>query len=59
MESFCSFVKDTIIDTSQYIDIREEVKMFLYAALVFRYLHVIEGLEKDELLEVADSLFSN
>lgn len=58
VESFCSFVKDTISDVSQRINIGKDAGMFLYAALVFRYLHVIEGLGKYELLEVADSMYS-
>ena len=56
VENFCSFVKETISDAYQYINIEKEAGMFLYAALILRYLHVIEGIGKDELLEVANGL---
>lgn len=54
IESFCSSVKNALSALSSVFD--KEAGMFLYTALVLRYLHVIEGLEKDELLEVADAL---
>ena len=56
VERFCFFVKDAIFDVSQYINIGKDVGVFFYTALVLRYLHVIEGLGMDELLEVADSI---
>ena len=60
IESFCSFVKDALVLLSSItIDTRidKEAGMFIYTALALRYLHVIECLGKDELLEVVDSLF--
>ena len=54
VEGFRSSVRNNLSSLS-FIFKREE-GMFLYTALVLRYLHVIEGLGKDELLKVAGSL---
>ncbi len=56
-ESFCSFVKDALSSLSRYTNnIGKKEGMFLYTSLVLRYLHIIEGLAKDELLEVANGI---
>ena len=54
VEDFCSYVRDILSSLSFYFN--RDVGMFFYTALVLKYLHVIEGLGMDELLEVADSI---
>lgn len=45
-----------IIASIQYTNIGKKESMFIYTALVLRYLYIIEGLKKDELQEVANDL---
>lgn len=54
VEDFCSYVRDILSSLSFYFNRDEGI--FLYTALVLRYLHVIEGLGKDELLEVINGI---
>ncbi len=54
IEKFCSFVKNALSALSSVFD--REAGMFIYTALVLRYLHVIEGLEENELTEIGQSL---
>ena len=53
-ESFCSSVKNALSSLSSVFD--KEAGMFTYTALVLRYLHVIEGLEENELTEIGQSM---
>ena len=54
VEGFCSYVRDILSPLS--FSFKKDEGMFLYTALVLRYLHVIEGLNESELLEVAKGI---
>ena len=54
VEDFCSFVKDIL--SSLPLVFNKEEGMFLYTALVLRYLYVIENLTGDELMQIAEGI---
>lgn len=55
VERFCSYVKDTLSSLPSVFN--KEEGLFLYTALVLRYLHVIENLNENELTEVAKDTY--